>query len=153
MDLLVKVNGLPVHPLIVHAAVVFTPLAALAALGYVFLPSWRDRLRVVMAVLVGIALVSIAAAYFSGLNFRNGRAFYREGAIGARVTTHQRWGRRLFYTTIPFAIVGFASAWYHTREGTVRVVLNGLLAVLSVAVLVLVLITGELGARAVWSGI
>ena len=40
-----EINGLPLHVLIVHAAVVFGPLAALSALAYVGLPSWRDRLR------------------------------------------------------------------------------------------------------------
>jgi uncharacterized membrane protein len=152
MDLLVKINGLPAHPLIVHAAVVFTPLAALAALAYVVRPSWRDRLRIVMAVLVGIALVSIVAAYFSGINFRNSKAFLREGPIGDRVNTHRHDARLLLIATIPFSILGFASAWFHTREGAVRVALNGLLAISAVAVLVLVFVTGEAGARAVWSG-
>ena len=46
-----EINGLPLHPLVVHAAVVFGPLAALAALAYVVLPAWRDRLRWPMVVL------------------------------------------------------------------------------------------------------
>ena len=40
-----EINGLPLHVLVVHAAVVFGPLAALSAIGYVALPSQRDRLR------------------------------------------------------------------------------------------------------------
>jgi len=35
-------NGLPLHVLVVHAAVVFGPLAALSALAYVGLPKYRD---------------------------------------------------------------------------------------------------------------
>ena len=33
-----EINGLPLHPLVVHAAVVFGPLAALTALAYVVPP-------------------------------------------------------------------------------------------------------------------
>ena len=152
MDLLVKIDGLPIHPLIVHAAVVFTPLAALAALGYALVPRWRERLRIVMAILVGVALVSIVAAYLSGNDFRNSKAFYRQGEIGDRVDTHRHLARLLLWTTIPFAVIGFASAWVHTREGGLRLVLNGLLAISAVAVLVLVFLTGEAGAKAVWTG-
>jgi hypothetical protein len=33
--------GLPLHPLVVHAAVVLTPLAALLVVGSAVLPRWR----------------------------------------------------------------------------------------------------------------
>ena len=42
-------NGLPLHVLVVHGAVVVTPVAALAALALVR-PSWRTRLRWPVAV-------------------------------------------------------------------------------------------------------
>jgi hypothetical protein len=40
-----ELGGLPLHPLVIHAAVVFGPLAALCALGYALLDRWRERLR------------------------------------------------------------------------------------------------------------
>ena len=45
-----EINGLPLHPLVVHAAVIFGPLAAVAALAFL-VPRWRDRLRWPMVVL------------------------------------------------------------------------------------------------------
>jgi hypothetical protein len=35
--------GLPLHPLVVHAAVVLTPLAALLVVGSAVLPRWLTR--------------------------------------------------------------------------------------------------------------
>ena len=62
-------NGLPLHPLLVHAAVVFGPLAALSAILYAVWGSRRDQLRWVTLVVVVIGFVSIWAAYLSGNNF------------------------------------------------------------------------------------
>ena len=142
-------NGLPLHPLVVRATVVFTPLAALTALAYALLPSWRERLRLPMAVLVGVALVTVVAAYLSGNDFRDSNKFFQDNK---QIDEHQDDARLLLFTTIPFAVVGFAAAWLHTRPGAIRVALNALLAVGALAVLVLVFLTGEAGARAVWGG-
>jgi hypothetical protein len=40
--------GLPLHPLAVHAAVIFVPLLALGSAGYAVLPRVRRRLGWVM---------------------------------------------------------------------------------------------------------
>ena len=50
-----EIGGLPLHPLVIHAAVVFGPLGALSALGYAVLARWRDRLRWPMLVLALLA--------------------------------------------------------------------------------------------------
>ena len=57
-----SIAGLPLHPLVVHATVVFTPLAALAALAYVFLGRYRDLLRwptlvLAVAILLDVTIV------------------------------------------------------------------------------------------------
>jgi hypothetical protein len=143
-------NGLPLHPLVVHAAVIFGPLAALASLAYVGLPKHRDRLRWVMAALAAVALACIVTAYLSGNNFKDSKDFFSEGRIGDRVDTHATWARRLLWTTVPFAGVAFVAAWLHTHTGAVRVALNLLLGIAALAVLVLVALTGDAGARAVW---
>ena len=52
-----EINGLPLHPLVVHAAVIFGPIAALTALAFL-VPRWRLRLRWPM---VGLALVATAS--------------------------------------------------------------------------------------------
>ena len=48
------INGIPLHPLVVHAAVVLVPLAALLAIAYAVLPSrrWQTRTPAVVVALV-----------------------------------------------------------------------------------------------------
>ncbi|MCW2845516.1 MAG: hypothetical protein JWN22_3432 [Nocardioides sp.] len=142
-----EINGLPLHPLVVHAAVIFGPLGALAAIGYVLVPSWRDRLRWPMLVLAVVAGLSIIAAYLSGDNFLESRPELEQSPA---VETHEELAGKLLWVTVAFSVVAFAAAWLHTRTGPVRIVLGTALAVLAVAVLVLVALTGEAGARAVW---
>ena len=99
-------NGLPLHPLVVHAAVVLGPLAALAALAYVALPRYRDWLRWVALVSVLLATAAIWAAYLTGNNFfshGNFDQFSKE--IQDRIHTHQSYARTLRWITTGFAAV------------------------------------------------
>ena len=142
-----EINGLPLHPLVVHAAVVFGPLAALAALGYVLVPRWRERLRWPMVVLALIATGAVVAAYLSGENFLESKP---ELESSPAVETHEERAGLLLWGTRAFGVVGLAAGWLSTRTGAVRVVLDVLLVVGAVALLVLVVRTGDSGARAVW---
>jgi hypothetical protein len=142
-----EINGLPLHPLVVHAAVVFGPLASLAALAYVLLPSWRDRLRWPMLGLAVMAGAAIVAAYLTGNSFLAGRPALRGSAA---VELHRQRAVRLLWVTIAFSVAAVAAAWLHERSGAVRVALGVLLGVLALAVLVQVALTGDAGARAVW---
>jgi lipopolysaccharide export LptBFGC system permease protein LptF len=142
-----EINGVPLHPLVVHAAVVFGPLAALAALGYVALPAWRDRLRWPMLVLAVVASGAIVTAYFTGLNLLQTRPELQQIA---GVDTHKSRGTTLFWFTLPFAAVAVASGLLHERTGAVRILLNVLLGLAALAVLGLVVATGDAGAHAVW---
>jgi uncharacterized membrane protein len=141
-----EINGLPLHPLVVHAAVVFGPLAALAALVYL-VPRWRDRARWPMVVLALVATAAIVAAYLSGDNFLDSKP---ELANSPQVQTHEHRAGILLWVTIAFGMVALASGWLHERSGVVRALLGVLLAVGAVAVLVMVILTGDAGARAVW---
>lgn len=142
-----EINGLPLHPLVVHAAVVFGPLGALGALFYVAVPSWRDRVRWPMVALALVATGAIVVAYFSGNNFLDSRPDLKQLPA---VDTHKARGQQLFWVTLGFGAVALAAGWFHTRTGAVRAVLNVLLGVAALAVLVLVTLTGDAGARAVW---
>ncbi len=143
-----EINGLPLHVLVVHAAVVFGPLAALAALAYVALPGWRDRLRWPMVVMAVLATGAIVVAYFSGISFYNSRPDLHQLP---NLATHKSRGRILFWVTLPFGVVAAVTGgWLHERTGAARLVPNALLGVTAVAVLVLVVLTGDAGARAVW---
>ena len=142
-----EINGLPLHPLVVHAAVVFGPLGALGALFYVVFPSWRDRVRWPMLALALLATGAIVVAYFTGNNFLNSRPELKQLPA---VDTHKARATKLFWVTLGFGVVALAAGWLHHRPGPVRLVLNVLLGVGALAVLVLVTLTGDAGARAVW---
>src|SRR3954463_15297199 len=142
-----EINGLPLPPLVVHAAVVFGPLAALLAIAYVALPGRRAQLRWPMLVLALVATAAILVAYFTGQNLLSQRP---ELKASPAVQTHQERGKQLFWVTIAFGVVALLAGWLSTRTGALRVVLDVLLVVGAVAVLVLVIRSGDSGARAVW---
>ncbi|MBV9830859.1 MAG: hypothetical protein JOZ82_04630, partial [Marmoricola sp.] len=77
------VNGLPLHPLVVHAAVVFVPLAAIAVGVYALASRWRWALRWPMAVLAVLAALAVQLAAMSGDNLK-----HATGDHGSLVETH-----------------------------------------------------------------
>lgn len=141
-----EINGLPLHPLVVHAAVIFGPLAAVAALAYL-VPRWRDRLRWPMAILTVVGVSAVVAAYYTGGDFLDGKPELRQLPA---VQKHEDLGDLALYSALAFGVVALVSAWLHSRTGAVRVVLNVLLAIAAVALLVAVIRSGDSGARAVW---
>lgn len=143
-----EINGLPLHPLVVHAAVVFGSLAAVAALGYVALPRRRALLRWPMLAVALIGVGSIVAAYYSGNSFFSSRP--PEIRANPQVLSHQHLARQLFWITLGFGVVAVVAGWLSRRTGVLRVVLDTLLALGALAVLVWVVRTGDAGARAVW---
>jgi len=58
--------GLPSHPLLVHGAVVLSPLAVLAVLAYVLVPAWRARFYPLLVGVVPLAMLFVALASGSG---------------------------------------------------------------------------------------
>lgn len=141
-----EINGLPLHPLVVHAAVVFGPLAAVAALGYL-VPRWRDRLRWPLVALALVATGAIVVAYFSGGDFLDSKP---ELSASPQVEAHEELGEQLLWVALGFGLVALLAAWLHRRTGALRIVLDVLVAVGAIAVVVMVIRTGEAGARAVW---
>ena len=141
-----EINGLPLHPLVVHAAVVFGPLAALSALAYL-VPRWRGRVRWPMLVLAVLATGALVLAYYSGGDFLDSKP---ELEASPQVEAHEELGEQLLWVSLAFGLVAIVAAWLHSRTGALRVVLDVLLAIASVTLLVWVFRTGEAGARAVW---
>ena len=141
-----EINGLPLHPLVVHAAVVFGPLAALAALGYL-VPRWRPILRWPLVVLAVIATAAIVLAYYSGGDLLDSKPELEASPL---VEKHEELGDQLLWVGLGFGLVAIVTGLVHARRGALRVVLDVLLAVAAVVLLVWVFRTGEAGARAVW---
>jgi hypothetical protein len=145
-----EINGLPLHVLVVHAAVVFGPLSALAALAYALVPAWRDRLRWPTLVAVLLATGAIWAAYLTGVSFKNSKDFFSTGPLAVKVAHHQQLAGVLRWVTSGFALLTLLAVSLHDRRGAVRLALAGLVAVAAVATLVYTVLTGDAGAQAVW---
>ena len=145
-----EMNSLPVHALVVHAAVVFGPLAALAGVLYA-VPKLRDKLRWPLVVSVVIALGSIWVAYLSGEQVEEANTY--GGEFAALVETHESRAGVLRLLMSGFAAASFVAAWQHARTGPVRLLLAGVVAVLAVLTGVWVGLTGDAGAQIAWFGI
>jgi uncharacterized membrane protein len=144
-------NGLPLHALVVHAAVIFGPLSALAGLLYALVPRWRDRLRWPFVAAVAIALGAIWVAYLSGEQLEEANTY--GGPLAELVETHEERAGILRISMTVFAVLTFLAAWWHTRSGAVRAVMSGLVAASAVVTLVYVVLTGDAGAQIAWYGV
>jgi hypothetical protein len=166
-----EISGLPMHPLVIHAAVVFIPLLGLAAIAYAFVPWARSHLRLVVA---GLAVIAPVAAIVTKLS---GDAFFDRGVARNQITEgfipvieeHQSFGDMTMIWTIALGVVTLALV-YVVAPRTVAVgtavaggaawrsspilqwVLAGLVTVLAVVSIYYVIRTGDSGAHAVWDG-
>ena len=148
------VLGLPLHPLVVHAAVVLVPLAALlltAAAVSVRVRRWAGWVTPALAT---IALVLVPLATSTGEDL--------EGSVGssALVEAHAEMGEQLLPWAIAVAVLSFALVWWDRRDrslprgGSPRGVAAALAVVSVVAALgagVQVARIGHSGAKAVWN--
>jgi hypothetical protein len=145
-------NGLPLHVLVVHAAVILTPAAALVALALVR-PSWRMRLRWPAAFAVLGAWLLVWLARGSGTALSLAIAEQLKGTpTGDAVIKHAAFANRLNVVLFVLLVVVVLFAVLLPRiarpAGTVGAVV---IAVLAFLVIGLVAQTGEAGARAAWN--
>lgn len=164
------VLGLPAHPLLVHATVVFVPLLALGAAIYAVAPFLRARIRWVV-VLLGLAGPATAwLAKLSGDAFRRRQAAHGVGAeMLAKIDQHKSFGDATFWAAIALGAVTLvlvlvtmdrlpmrrasgASVAAAPAMRIVRIVLIVATVGLAVASGYYVFKTGESGARMEWSG-
>lgn len=145
-----EINGLPLHALAVHAAVVFGPVGALAALGYAALPRRRELLRWPMVVLALMATGAVVIAYLSGGSYLQSRPELQQAPL---VRVHEERAELLLWLTVAFGVVAVVAGWLHGRAGALRVAVPVVLAAAALAVLVQVVLTGEAGARSVWGAL
>jgi hypothetical protein len=147
-----EINGLPLHALVVHAAVVFGPLSALAGLAYA-VPTWRDRVRWPLVVAVLIATGAIWTAYLTGEDVLEANDFFRTGEIHELVEKHEERAEALRLIMSGYAVVAFLAAWLHTRTGAMRMLLTVLVVVGAVFTAIWTILTGDAGAQIAWNGV
>jgi len=144
-----EINGLPLHALVVHAAVVFGPLSALAGLLYA-VPRWRDTVRWPLVVAVLIAVGAIWVAYLSGEDVAEANQY--GGPLEALLETHEERAEVLRLLMSGYAAAALLAAWQHARTGSLRVLLTGLVVVLAVLTAIWTILTGDAGAQIAWYG-
>lgn len=146
------VNGLPLHPLVVHVVVVLLPLAAIGVAALAVRPSWRGCYGALVVVIAALATLAVPLASSSGEDLE-----HRVGDPGV----HAQLGDTLIWFAIPLLVVAVALVWLHRRTsrpagnrastaGKVTVVVAALAVVVAAANLVQVYRVGDSGAKAVW---
>lgn len=158
-------NGTPLHPLFVHAAVVAVPVVALLALG----AGWSNRLRtwlgIVLPVLASVAFVAAL------LTKQAGEALAAQVPPTPELTAHIEiadiavagaffllvvtwwqwiWHRRRAALRTADSAPAPADAGRRGRMATTIAVVETAVAVFAI---VGVVIAGDTGARAVWTGL
>jgi uncharacterized membrane protein len=140
-----NIFGLPLHPLVVHAAVVLIPLASLGALVVVVSQRARERFGWLT---VAFAVAAAGAAIAARLS---GEALAQSlGGIEPLIATHRQYGELTPWPAVALAVLLPAGLLIRSRSKPAWVAAAVLTAIAALAGLVLVALTGDAGARAVW---
>ena len=146
-------NGLPMHALVLHAAVVFAPLAALAGLA-MLVPRWRPYVRWPFLVLSAVALGSVYVARESGEKLEAALGpQVAASPVGALIETHQDWALRLQIAVAVLFVVAAVVVLVvpRVRAGWMLPAALAVVVVSAVATAWFTYETGEAGAKAVWN--
>lgn len=146
-----EVFGLPLHPLVVHAAVVLVPLAALGTLLITVVPRWRSTYGWLVVITSGVSTVVVPLATATGRRLTELREF--GGPVLERIQEHEAMGDRVIWAVAPMFVLNLAAMLLlRSRRPARDVTITSVLAsVAAVASLVLVVLTGHLGSLAVWN--
>jgi hypothetical protein len=152
------VFGLPTHAIVVHATVVFLPLASFVVLLHAFWPEARRRLGVVTPLLAGVALVLVPLATQSGEGLEHSMS---ENAL---IERHAEladgmlpWAIGLFVVAVGLWLLDLRRARARqddvTRARWVPIVIAILTVVVAVGTVQQVVRVGHAGAKATWDGV
>jgi uncharacterized membrane protein len=147
-------NGLPLHPLVVHAAVVFIPLLIAAVLAYAFVPRVRSRVDWLVVGLAVVAPLTALTAKITGDAFRarEVRRHTASPSVLAKIDHHRLLGTWTLYVTIALGLVALALVLVRRRPVAVSALLVVAALGLCVASGILVYLTGDSAAKIVWTG-
>lgn len=141
------VDGLPLHPLVVHAVVVLLPLAVLGTVAVVLKPSWRRSHGWLLVACTAVATALIPIATSSGEAFEK-----RVGDPGR----HAQLGDQLIWFAVPLLVLDLVLVVVARWREAPKLLVGGV-AVLALAAAVAngvqVYRVGESGARAAWGGV
>lgn len=144
------VNGLPVHPLVVHAVVVLLPLAVLGTIAIAVKPTWRATYGWLVVGIAAVATVLVPVATSSGEALEE-----RVGDPGE----HAELGEQLLWFAIALLVFSFLVVYLDRRRAAGKpaigpsalpTVVAVLAVVAALATTVQVYRVGDSGARAAW---
>ena len=142
--------NLPLHPLVVHSAVVLVPLVAFAALAMSYWPSFSRKYGGPVLILAVIAQLSLFVAKASGEPFQQ--------RLNKEIERHADLGEIAPFTFLPLLALLFIR-WRMDKSGAsvgsaqVRRLVSVLLALSAFLALVYIYLTGHSGAESVWGWI
>lgn len=147
------INGIPLHPLVVHAIVVLLPLATLGTIAIALKPRWRLSYGPLVVAAAAVATVLMPVATSSGEELER-----RVGDPG----NHAALGDQLIFFAIPLVVLSLAIVLIERRRARgdgplpswagpkVLQVVATLAVVAALASAVQVYRVGDSGARAAW---
>jgi len=142
------VNGLPVHPLVVHAVVVLLPLAVLGTIALAVRPAWRRPYGPLLSLVAALAVVLCPVATSSGEQLEK-----HVGDPGQ----HAELGDQLVWFAIPVLVLAVVMTYLARRPARrgsgpswLPAAVSVLAVVAAVACGVQVFRVGDSGARAAW---
>ena len=142
--------GLPLHPLLVHSAVILVPLVAIGALVMSYLPSFSRRHGKLILIVALVAQVSVFLAKISGEALSE--------ILDKEVEKHAQLGEIAPFVTIPMVALIYLR-WRMDRAGSstgsvaIRRLTSVALVIASLASLVVIFLVGHSGASSVWGWI
>jgi uncharacterized membrane protein len=149
---LLEIAALPLHPLLVHATVVLTPLTAIALAVAALWPAARRRLGLALPIAAFVVAVLAPITVFAGESLAD--------TIGRTpmILRHQTLGLMLLPWTIALLPASVLVWWAgrpaeSPRPRWTKIVIATVAVVVAAVTVVLVVLAGDAGARAVWSGI
>ena len=152
-----QINGLPVHALVLHAAVVFVPLLALVAIVYAVAPRWRSKVGWAAVLLAIAAPVTTWVTTESGEELR--ARLVESGLKGeplAAIDDHMGYGDLTLYFSLALGVVTLVMVFLTLRRAdrplpaAASVALSVIMVALAAVSGYYVFKTGDSGAQAVW---
>jgi len=141
-------NGLPVHPLVVHAVVVLLPLAVIGTIALAVRPAWRRPYGPLLCVVAALAVLLCPVATSSGEQLEK-----HVGDPGQ----HAALGDQLVWFAIPVLVLAAGMTYLARRHphrtpgpSWLPAAVSVLAVVAAVACGVQVFRVGDSGARAAW---
>jgi hypothetical protein len=143
------INGMPAHPLLVHAVVVLLPLAALAVALHAVWPAAARRLGVVTPLLALGALAFVPLTVAAGHDLADSL-----GGTNPLLERHEELAEQVLPWAIALAVVAVAQWLIGRRASSLRLRIPAGVVSIAVAVVAVVVLVraGDAGSQAVWSG-